>query len=565
MEDVSLRRELFHYARNGDRHGVKRILEQYPQLIDAVDSKGCTPILSACAHGHMKVAVMLAEKGANINAKDKNMRTALHYACAFGRLDVATLLTEKDADLNLKEKNGWTPFHLACDTGSTTVASLLADKGANINIQDNHGYTALHYACAYARSEIATLLVEKGALTTICENEGRTAIELTTDTALVSTLASMLASREQAERSTALLLEQVKKDRSKRDGDRSFDRSSSRDSHQSSLTEPPTAVSDGVTPLSKSGRGLARPQAKSTATGASLSPPRRPASMKLERGIVLNDSGHLPPPSSVQAIAVLSRRQLETMTDRFASELQVDAEKETSGTSSRQTAASSNNSAVPASSLFYGSFCGAPVVVRRYGLRHCLGLESSRATASTQHQLRVLREVHVLSACQHVHLQPLLGVCVDPSCVCLVYPQAESGSLQDVLNDADLRQGLSAAFRLRIAAAVCSVLSYLHTPNEASGKPWCIVHRSIRPSKVLLTGDSILLAGLDACAMVVDDSDTISVTSFETESSMAVAVADGMGGLGYLDPLYNETGYCRLPISPESRLAYRLFRHTAGS
>jgi ankyrin repeat protein len=46
-------------------------------------------------------------------------------------LDVATLLIDRGADIEAKDKNGWKPLHEAVANNSLGVASLLIDHGAN--------------------------------------------------------------------------------------------------------------------------------------------------------------------------------------------------------------------------------------------------------------------------------------------------------------------------------------------------------------------------------------------------------------------------------------------------
>ena len=55
-----------------------------------------------------EIAKMLIEKGANVNAQDKNGKTALFYASASNNDDVAVLLLKSGADADIKDNNGKT-------------------------------------------------------------------------------------------------------------------------------------------------------------------------------------------------------------------------------------------------------------------------------------------------------------------------------------------------------------------------------------------------------------------------------------------------------------------------
>ncbi len=67
--------------------------------------------------------------------------TPLHEAAAMGHLEVARLLLERGADVNAKNKHGFTPLHFAAGIGHTDVAKLLLEHGADVNAKDEHGRT----------------------------------------------------------------------------------------------------------------------------------------------------------------------------------------------------------------------------------------------------------------------------------------------------------------------------------------------------------------------------------------------------------------------------------------
>jgi len=69
----------------------------------------------------------------------------LHFLAFAGDKDFAMLLIEKGADINRKDKDGKTPLHIAAERGNRSVALLLLEKGADINAKDNTGKTPLDY------------------------------------------------------------------------------------------------------------------------------------------------------------------------------------------------------------------------------------------------------------------------------------------------------------------------------------------------------------------------------------------------------------------------------------
>jgi ankyrin repeat protein len=58
-------------------------------------------------------AEILANFGANVNAKDSVSWTPLHYVSRLGLINIVKLLLERGADPNAKGSIGETPLHLA--------------------------------------------------------------------------------------------------------------------------------------------------------------------------------------------------------------------------------------------------------------------------------------------------------------------------------------------------------------------------------------------------------------------------------------------------------------------
>jgi ankyrin repeat protein len=65
-------------------------------------------LIKAAKEGRLEEVTRLLDRGADINAKDKDGDTAIIGAAFWGHLDVVTLLLEKGADINAKNKDGET-------------------------------------------------------------------------------------------------------------------------------------------------------------------------------------------------------------------------------------------------------------------------------------------------------------------------------------------------------------------------------------------------------------------------------------------------------------------------
>ena len=139
-------------------------------------------------------------------------------------------------------------------------------------------------------------------------------------------------------------------------------------------------------------------------------------------------------------------------------------------------------------------------------------------------------EIEVLALCRHESLVPLLGFCLDTSSLCLVYPLMEGGTLEQAIAESfGCGRPLPWRARLRILRAACRALLYLHTPSSTKG---VFLHRDIKPANILL--DEHLNGRLADVGLLV-------MTNSKTDAA-SVHATNIKGTLGYLDPLYMNTG-----------------------
>jgi ankyrin repeat protein len=160
---------------------VYHLLEYYHKGELHINLNNYTDLHFAAEHGHLQNLLLLTEKGANVNAKDKDKRTPLHLATKEGHLDIVQYLIERRADENAKDRLGRTALHLSARNGHLQIVQCLIEKGADVIAEDKSGLTALHLSSENGHLQIVQYLIEKGAEVNAQDNEGQTALNLALD------------------------------------------------------------------------------------------------------------------------------------------------------------------------------------------------------------------------------------------------------------------------------------------------------------------------------------------------------------------------------------------------
>jgi ankyrin repeat protein len=140
---------------------------------NAYDSDDWSPLHSASNNGKPEIVQVLLAHGAKVDAENDLGETPLHlvrqgkYGSQFG-VRVAQLLLNSGADVNARDKRYWTPLLSASYYGRREVAQVLLDHGAIAKVEDNQGKTPLHqlsqgsFESEEAGGHIAELFLERG-------------------------------------------------------------------------------------------------------------------------------------------------------------------------------------------------------------------------------------------------------------------------------------------------------------------------------------------------------------------------------------------------------------------
>jgi len=117
----------------------------------------------AANHGREAVVIWLLGEGLGVDVPTHNHMTALLYACEAGHLKIAQMLAARGAKLNAININGESALHMAVKRGHKTVVTWLLDQNVPVDAGTEMMMTPLSNALENLNWEMMALLIERGA------------------------------------------------------------------------------------------------------------------------------------------------------------------------------------------------------------------------------------------------------------------------------------------------------------------------------------------------------------------------------------------------------------------
>ncbi|MDQ7072263.1 MAG: quinoprotein dehydrogenase-associated putative ABC transporter substrate-binding protein [Gammaproteobacteria bacterium] len=167
-------------AVKGGNYDLVKLLLEYKADIDAVDADGWTATMHAAYQNEPKMIRLIAGGyGANLDLVEKlSSSTALGLAAQKGKPLAIVALLDSGANPDTKMgEAGYTPLMIVSKIGSLPAAQVLTQYKADVNAQNAGGVTALMIAAANNHVDVVSLLVKSGADTTIKNKRGQTALD----------------------------------------------------------------------------------------------------------------------------------------------------------------------------------------------------------------------------------------------------------------------------------------------------------------------------------------------------------------------------------------------------
>jgi ankyrin repeat protein len=149
--------------RQDDPEAVRKLVAADPTLLRTETQNGELPLHVAVQLGRERIAELLLNAGADVNARDRLGRTPLQVALSYRQRSLAEVLLRRKADIQAGKEGGGALLCAAADQGFGEVVRLLLARKADVHYKGRAGYQPLHAAAEGGHLEAVRLLIAAGA------------------------------------------------------------------------------------------------------------------------------------------------------------------------------------------------------------------------------------------------------------------------------------------------------------------------------------------------------------------------------------------------------------------
>ena len=158
MEPNTPEYEIFDACRRGDLAALQELHATNPDVINAVDAKGFTPLILAAYNEQPVIVDFLLANGANVDTQDAAGNTALMGVSFKGYKGIARKLLDAGADVNIRNSNGAPALTFAATFGHLQIAEWLLQHGADLSLRDSRGKSPFDHAVIQENEAMIDLL-----------------------------------------------------------------------------------------------------------------------------------------------------------------------------------------------------------------------------------------------------------------------------------------------------------------------------------------------------------------------------------------------------------------------
>ena len=152
---------------------------QLSKFMNEKTSEGFTALHYASSKGNIKIAKLLIENGATVEATTNRGKNVMHLSAESNQPSIMVYFIHYQAqDVFSIDECGSTPLHWACYSGAEETVSFLLSLKVSIDAKDKEGYTPLHLAVQAVKEKIVLKLLQNGADKNIKNLHGETPLDI---------------------------------------------------------------------------------------------------------------------------------------------------------------------------------------------------------------------------------------------------------------------------------------------------------------------------------------------------------------------------------------------------